>query len=138
MDVTRPALVLGSAQSPDDVDPVAADLAGFDVARRRSGGGVVLVVPGDVLWIDVILPGTDERWDHDVGRSMHWLGHTWADALRSLDFRPTVHTDAPRVDALARQVCFAGLGAGEVLIGRAKVVGISQRRTRSEAGAGGW
>jgi hypothetical protein len=31
---------------------------------------------------------------------------------------------------LGRLVCFAGIGAGEVLVGGAKVVGISQRRDR--------
>ena len=34
-------------------------------------------------------------------------------------------------NALSPVVCFAGLAAGEVTVGGAKVVGISQRRTRA-------
>jgi hypothetical protein len=33
----------------------------------------------------------------------------------------------------SRRVCFAGLGAGEVVVGPRKLVGISQRRTRDGA-----
>ena len=77
---TAPALVLGSAQPDTDVRTDA----GIEVVRRRSGGGAVLVVPGDVLWVDVIIPAGDELWDDDVGRASHWLGDLWATALGEL------------------------------------------------------
>ncbi len=41
----------------------------------------MLVRPGEVLWIDVLLPRGDALWDDDVGRAAHWLGETWRDAL---------------------------------------------------------
>ncbi len=122
LDATEPALVLGSTQPEVVVD-------GLAVCRRNSGGGAVLVRPGEVLWIDVLVPRTDERWDDDVGRAAHWLGETWRDALGT----GTVHTGALVHTFLSSQICFAGVGPGEVLIEGRKVVGISQRRTRAGA-----
>ena len=126
---TGPALVLGSAQPDADVRPGA----GIDVVRRRSGGGAVLVVPGDVLWVDVIVPAGDELWDDDVGRAAHWLGDVWVAALAALGVAGEVHEGALIRTAWSPQVCFAGLGPGEVVVDGRKVVGISQRRTRSAA-----
>ncbi|HMK10933.1 MAG TPA: hypothetical protein VK461_05105, partial [Acidimicrobiales bacterium] len=55
LEVTEPALVLGSAQS-------LVDVPGLAVCQRRSGGGAVLVRPGEVLWVDVIVPRGDPLW----------------------------------------------------------------------------
>jgi lipoate-protein ligase A len=126
---TGPALVLGSAQPDRDVRP-GVDI---EVVRRRSGGGAVLVVPGDVLWVDVILPAGDPVWHDDVGRASHWLGAVWADALAEVGVRGDVHTGPLVRSEWSPKVCFAGLGPGEVTRGGRKVVGISQRRTRSAA-----
>jgi len=52
----RPALVLGSTQAEALVDLGEAARLGVDVVRRRSGGGVVMVGPGDPLWVDVVVP----------------------------------------------------------------------------------
>ena len=124
LDATEAALVLGSTQSDVVVD-------GLAVCRRNSGGGAVLVRPGEVLWIDVLIPRTDERWDDDVGRAAHWLGETWR--RRSRHGR-RVHTGAlVATTCWSSQICFAGVGPGEVLIDGRKVVGISQRRTRAGA-----
>ena len=68
-EVERPAVVLGSTQRDDVVDAAAAEAGGVEVARRRSGGGAVLLEPGGAIWIDVILPADDPRWEHDIGRS---------------------------------------------------------------------
>lgn len=122
LDATEAALVLGSTQ-PEVV------VQGLEVCRRNSGGGAVLVRPAEVLWIDVLVPRTDEWWDDDVGRAAHWLGETWRDALRT----GTVHTDTLVSTSWSSQICFAGVGPGEVLIDGRKVVGISQRRTRAGA-----
>jgi lipoate-protein ligase A len=128
-DPTGPALVLGSTQ-PDSLVQPAVDV---EVVRRRSGGGAVLVVPGDLLWVDVIVPAGDDLWDDDVGRAAHWLGEVWAAALGELGVTGLVHTGGLMRAPWSDQVCFAGLGPGEVTVGGAKVVGISQRRTRAAA-----
>lgn len=129
-----PALVLGSAQRDTDVDQRVASALGIDVVRRRSGGGAVLVLPGEVVWIDVIVGREDPMWDDDVGRSMHWLGAAWQSALGSLGVAGSVHEGRMLRTEWSAQVCFAGTGAGEVVDdGGAKLVGIAQRRTRSWA-----
>ena len=69
-EASGPALVLGSAQPEDGVDRAACAAAGVDVVRRRSGGGAVLVVPGEVLWVDLVLPVGDALWQDDVGRGV--------------------------------------------------------------------
>lgn len=125
---TVPALVLGSAQRIE-VPPTAVE-----VVRRRSGGGAVLVVPGEVLWIDVLLPAGDPLWEEDVGQAFGWLGAVWAAALASLDVATTVHRGALRRSPWSDAACFAGLGPGELLNERGeKVLGLAQRRTRSAA-----
>jgi lipoate---protein ligase len=119
-------LALGSTQSLSVVQPVA----GLDIVRRRSGGGAVLVVPDEMVWIDVLISASDRLWSDDVGRSFEWLGSCWASVLGDA---AVVHRGALVTSAWSRLVCFAGLGPGEVVVGGRKVVGISQRRTRSGA-----
>jgi lipoate---protein ligase len=138
LDATAPALVLGSTQSEELVDGEAAAAAGIDVARRRSGGGAVLVLPGEMAWVDVILPAGDPLWDDDIARAAHWLGRAWQSALAELGVGSTDVHEGPLVcGPLGRLVCFAAVGAGEVTVpdgnGPRKVVGISQRRTRAAA-----
>lgn len=135
-DVSRTALVLGSTQDDDLVDRRAAASAGVEVCRRRSGGGLVGLVPGNDLWIDVIVPARSALWSDDVGRAAHWLGATWAAALS--DVLPAGHSIEVNTGPLVRRdqgrlVCFAGLGPGEVAVDGRKVVGLSQRRTRHAA-----
>lgn len=133
-EVDRPAIVLGSTQRDDVVDAGAARAVGMEVARRRSGGGAVLLEPGGTIWIDVLLPSSDPRWEHDVGRSFGWLGRAWSEVLAALGVAGAVVHDGPLVHGLwSDLVCFAGLGPGEVTVDGQKVVGISQRRTRAGA-----
>lgn len=133
--VLRPALVLGSSQATSEAR-ASADLeaAGIEVLRRRSGGGAVLVQPYDT-WIDVLIGNDDPLWDHDVSRAFLWLGGVWQRALAKLGVTATlVHTGPMKNKEWGRHICFAGLGPGEVSgpSGR-KIVGLSQRRTRSAA-----
>ena len=123
LEATQTALVLGSTQPMVHGD-------GLEVVRRRSGGGAVWVEPGGTLWVDVVVPRGDELWDEDVGRSAHWLGEAWA---RAVGGNAVVHRGAMVRTPWSDRVCFAGLGPGEVTIDGAKVVGISQRRTREGA-----
>jgi lipoate-protein ligase A len=127
---TGRALVLGSGQRDDVVDPAAT----IEVVRRRSGGGAVLVAPGAQLWVDVLLPAGDRRWQDDVGRSVLWLGDVWVAALDQVGITARRHEGAMVRTRWSPLVCFAGLGPGEV-VGPAgeKLVGISQRRTRAGA-----
>ena len=131
LEPTGTALVLGSTQAASSV---RSDLPGVEVVRRRSGGGAVLLEPGAVLWVDVILPAADPLWVDDVGRSFHWLGGVWTEALRACGVDgAAVHEGPMQRTDWSSLVCFAGLGPGEVTIGGRKVVGISQRRTRAAA-----
>jgi lipoate-protein ligase A len=133
-EITAPALVLGSTQGDDVVDVAAAQQAGIDVVRRRSGGGAVLLVPGEVVWIDVIVPAGSDGWADDVHRPMVWLGQYLVAAFESAGVDGTdVHDGAMISTAVSRLVCFDGLGPGEVTRHGAKLVGISQRRTRVAA-----
>jgi lipoate---protein ligase len=135
LEATAPALVLGSTQTVDLVDSDSARARGVEVARRRSGGGVVLVDPATTAWVDLIVPAGDPLWDDDVGRAAHWVGRAWQAALADLGVAPTVvHEGALACGPLGRLVCFATVGAGEVTTpDRHKVVGVSQRRTRAAA-----
>jgi lipoate-protein ligase A len=126
VEVTSPALVLGSTQP-------AVEERDVPVVRRRSGGGAVLVGPGELLWVDVLLPAGDPLWEDDVGRSFHWLGQAWVDALGAVGVDGSWHRGAMVCTPWCRQVCFAGIGPGEVTVDGRKVVGLAQRRTRAGA-----
>ena len=131
--VDRPTLALGSAQSSSDVDHRVAAAIGVDVVQRRSGGGAVLMLPGEFVWMDVVVPAGDPLWLDDVGVAMHFVGQWWSAALASLGVSGRVHTDPMVRTEWSSQVCFAGVGAGEVMQASGKLVGISQRRTRQLA-----
>jgi lipoate-protein ligase A len=133
MDLQRPALVLGSTQRDTDADQSAVDAFEVELCRRRSGGGAVLLVPGQTTWIDVEVPVGDTLWDDDVGRAAHWLGRSWVVALATLGVRATMHASGVLETKWSRTICFGGLGPGEVTVGGQKLVGISQRRTREGA-----
>jgi len=125
--------VLVDSLSPIDDRSMAGPT---EVCRRRSGGGLVALVPGNDLWIDVVLPAKSRLWLNDVGHAVDWLGRCWADAVASLlasAIQVEVHRGALRSRTAGSLVCFAGLGPGEVTVAGNKLVGISQRRTRTAA-----
>lgn len=131
---TVPGVVIGSSQAESDVDMRRAEASGLQVVRRRSGGGAVLVVPGDIVWVEVAVGRDDPLWDDDVGRASWWLGETWASTLQSLGTGPaTAHRGPMKRTAWSAKLCFAGLGPGEVVVGDRKLVGVSQRRSRTLA-----
>ncbi len=134
LEASEPALVLGSAQRHSDVDAAAARRAGVEVVRRRSGGGAVLVGPGQVLWVDLAIRAGDPLWDQDVSRAAWWVGDAWAAAIDAASLGPcTVWKSAMKASRWSGRICFAGIGPGEVLVSDQKVVGLSQRRTRHAA-----
>jgi len=126
--VDSPTLVLGGNQSTDVVD-VSLDPT-MTFRRRRGGGGLVLLRPED-LWIDWWIPRGDPRWSHDVRVSSIQIGTWWAGVLRvhtQGDVR--VHEGALEGDVDFRVVCFAGRGPGEVFVNERKTVGLTQWRVR--------
>lgn len=149
----RPAVVLGSGQPDEVVDGARAARAGLDVARRRSGGGAVLVGPGESVWVDLVVPRGDPLWSEDVRTSMAWVGEVWSAALSGLvPSALSVWRGAMLRTRWSELVCFAGVGPGEVIVAPAhgpggpahgpggpahrsvtKLVGVSQRRSRRGA-----
>ncbi|WP_419926553.1 lipoyl protein ligase domain-containing protein [Candidatus Poriferisocius sp.] len=125
------ALVLGSAQRAEFA--AGQSSGGLAVVRRRSGGGAVLLAPDDSVWIDVVIGRDDPLWEDDVNRAPLWLGKAWAAALASLGIAGGEVFPRYQPGRWGRLACFAGRGPGEVLVERAKAVGISQRRTRTTA-----
>ncbi len=137
---TVAAVVLGSAQSLAVVDDERAAAAGVEVVRRRSGGGAVLVRPGEMTWFDVVVPAAAALVPVDVTASMRWLGGSLVDALERVGVPgAVVHAGPMHTTAWSRLVCFDGVAPGEVVLAGpddglpAKLVGISQRRTRDGA-----
>lgn len=133
-EVTRPALVIGSSQPEATVDEAATAAAGIELVRRRSGGGAVLLDPGDVVWFDAVVPATRLRAEgvgDDVPGAMRWFGARLAAAATAVGIDAAVHGGPMMTTRWSPLVCFDGLGPGELVIGDAKVAGVSARRTRS-------
>jgi lipoate---protein ligase len=134
-EVERPAVVLGSRQvAASVVDLEQCEAEGIEVVTRRSGGGAVLLVPDEILWVDVVVPRGGPTWTDDVSASMVDLGERWAAVLTPfVNGRLSVHRGSMVRTPWSEVVCFDGIGPGEVLLDGRKFVGISQRRTRDAA-----
>ena len=132
--VPGPTLVLGSTQDDGLVSAPALAAGGVDLTRRRSGGGAVLLVPGEQLWLDAWIPKDDPLWVTDVVEAAAWVGAWWVAALARCGISGLdVHQGRSVPGAVGDVVCFAGRGPGEVFAGRRKVVGLSQWRARQGA-----
>jgi lipoate-protein ligase A len=139
-EVLGPSVVMGSSPPDRPVDSEALAALGASTAQRRSGGGAVWLAPGCQVWMDLVVPVGDPLWSDDVVRASGWVGELWCAALAGLEpgRPPQVHRgEALRRDE-GRLACFAGLSPGEVCgddgTGTSyKLVGVSQRRTRSWA-----
>ena len=129
------AVVLGSTQSDAVIDVEKCRRSGVDIVRRRSGGGVVHLTPSGIAWLDVVLPIENPLWDRDVTTSSFWVGEVWIEALASLGIEGLhQHRGSLERSEISDLICFAGKGPGEVFLANgSKVVGISQRRTRTHA-----
>lgn len=134
LDAVEPALVLGSSQAITDVDEPSARRAGVEIVSRKTAGGAVLVGPGQVIWVDLVIPADDPLWHDDVGRAAWWVGAAWADAIAgATPVRAEVWRSGLRRTEWSSRICFAGVGPGEAMVDGRKVVGVAQRRTRMAA-----
>jgi len=134
VEVSREAVVLGSRQDASLLDHERCGNEKVDVVARRSGGGIVHLVPGKHVWVDVTISDAHPQWTDDVVESTRWIGESWVRALGELGIVSSVYRDRLQADKLGELICFASLGPGEVIDDTgAKLVGISQRRTRSSA-----
>ncbi|HEX3793282.1 MAG TPA: hypothetical protein VHV57_02155 [Acidimicrobiales bacterium] len=127
-EVDRPTLVLGSTQAQSVVEGDRADAAGVEIVRRRSGGGAVLLQPGDHIWVNVWVPRSDPLWSPEVTESALWVGEWWRAALDLEGCE--VHSGRAVPGPVGALVCFAGRGPGEVFRSGRKIMGLSQWRSR--------
>jgi lipoate---protein ligase len=133
--VDRAVLVLGSTQSAWVAEPSRLRAAGVELARRRSGGGAVLLEPGAQTWVDVWVPRDDPLWEVEPRRSAERVGEWWAASLPAGPAREDarVHRGTPTPGPSGDLVCFAGVAAGEVVVRGRKLVGLAQWRSREGA-----
>ena len=128
VNVERATLVLGGSQPFDVLN--RDGLKAMPLRRRRGGGGLVLLQPGD-LWIDWWIPSDDARWSKDVNVSSINVGRWWLQVLSErVTGKITVHEGPMQGDPAHRPVCFAGRGPGEVFVDDRKAVGVTQWRVR--------
>ncbi|HEU0200186.1 MAG TPA: ligase [Burkholderiaceae bacterium] len=128
---TRPAVVLGCAQRPDDAMRARAAAAGFDLVVRPSGGGAVLAGAW-MLASTVILPPRHARVDVRIRESFRWFGLAHEAVLRRAGIEAAAVADvspAANDDPLA-WACFSRLSWWEVQSAGRKLVGLAQARRR--------
>ncbi len=129
----EPAIVLGRAQRGARALPAdPREVDALPRVDREAGGGAVLIGPW-MLSLSVALPLTDPRVEgRAVAASYRWLGEAFVTALAELSI--TARALPPEQTAAAPPelawACFAGLAPWEVVVGRRKLVGFAQRRTR--------
>lgn len=127
---TDVAVAMGSSQKPELFDHARLQADGVALAERRSGGGAVFIDPVSVVWIDVLAPRTSDLWSDQLTENFLIVGRVWQRALASLGVETELIGDAGERTPASTLACWAGMGWGELVVEGAKVVGLSQRRTR--------
>ncbi len=131
VDTVDSAVVFGSSTPAEEYSLAAITSAGYEVVRRRSGGGAVIVTPQDQLWLMLYLDSHDPLISSDLGRSFIWLGELFQRVIMDIAGLELelVTERQPPTDG-SRIACFAGLGFGELHVSGRKVLGLSQRRSQ--------
>ncbi len=129
---SAPALVMGSSQKPEQFDQQRLAADGVQLASRRSGGGAVFIEPSATVWIDLVAPRSSNLWSNELTENFLIVGQAWQRALSSLGIETDLCTESPKRTAASTLACWAGVGWGELTLPptTAKLVGLSQRRTR--------
>lgn len=132
---TGTALVMGSAQRPEQFDLARLRADGVELAARRSGGGAVFINPASTVWVDALAPHGSSLWHRDLTENFVVIGRVWQRALAGLGMEDTTliaskSETTPAAAPEARLACWAGHGWGEIIWRGVKVVGLSQRRTK--------
>ena len=111
-----PIVVLGAAQRGLQTD------GSLPVRVRASGGGAVLSGPW-LLRSSLALPRSHPLAQHGPAAAGRWFGQLHRNWLQAQGLEGAALYRGPTVGHWA---CFAGLAAGEVVIGERKIVGIAQ------------
>jgi len=127
---TTAAVAMGSSQQPEQFDLQRLNADKIELAPRRSGGGAVFIDPTTTVWIDVLAPRSSPLWSPQLSENFLIVGRLWRRALTTLGIDTELCDASPVRTAAATVACWAGSGWGELLVGPAKTVGLSQRRTR--------
>ena len=129
-ELTSDAMVLGSTQNPTQYLIDFCKANSLNLVKRASGGTGVILRKAQVIWIDVGLPANDPLLELDLSRSFNFLALAWLDALKTVGIdQGQIHAGKMRRSLGFSQVCFAGVGPGEILVGERKLVGMAQRRS---------
>ena len=81
-EIDKPTMVFGTAQRNNYLDVEIK----CDYVYRKSGGGAVFLEPGQVLWVDFVIPREDPLWCNDIRYSSLWLGEAWVIAMKEIGF----------------------------------------------------
>lgn len=143
---TTPAIVLGRGQARSAAEAGLIDADGrsthhgVSVVTRVTGGGAVWM-DSDLLSLDVVVPPGHPLTAGTLSDAFLPVGRAWEAALRDLGVADLSVHEGPNpstrhadpAERLLADICYAGLGRGEVAAGGRKLVGLAQRRRRAGA-----
>ncbi len=87
------------------------------------------MTPDDGIWIDVWLPVTSPTYRSGVREGLEVAGDAWVTALSSMGVG-SVSTVRDVPEPTHSEICFAGIGHGEVVDHGRKLVGVTAWRSR--------
>ena len=135
---SKPAVVLGRGQRPDDEMIERAGCKGIELVRRAAGGGAVIAGPW-MLSATTFVPPDHPLAQMSLPQSFDMIGSAWNRALNDMGIETElVNTDNLETKRAAFKdngldwVCFAGLSYGEITDSEnRKLVGLAQVRKKN-------